>query len=101
MMLLIFTQGGNGTDYWKFVFTGFSIGSFGIMSVMLLLRRKFCLTYYGGASPSFSLAFLALNVSIVQAVPPQASGVAGALLQTSLQIGKFQPLIECLDPLTD
>jgi len=64
LILLIFSQGGNGDDYWRFVFTGFVIGSFGAI-----------------------LTFLALNVSIVQAVPPQASGVAGALLQVCLQIG--------------
>jgi hypothetical protein len=28
-----------------------------------------------------------LNIGIIQAVPPEASGVAGALLQVSLQIG--------------
>lgn len=37
--------------------------------------------------PSPSITFLALNVAIVQAVPPEASGVAGALLQVALQIG--------------
>lgn len=32
-------------------------------------------------------AFLALQVSIIQALPPSASGVAGGLLQIFLQIG--------------
>jgi hypothetical protein len=31
MILLIFGDGGRGTDYWKFMFTGCAIGSFGIM----------------------------------------------------------------------
>lgn len=64
LILMIFSDGGRGKDYWRFVFPGMAIGSFGVI-----------------------LMFLALNVSIIQAVPPSASGVAGALLQTVLQIG--------------
>jgi hypothetical protein len=33
------------------------------------------------------MAFIAIQVSIIQALPPSASGVAGALLQTFLQLG--------------
>jgi MFS family permease len=64
LVLLILGDGGHGNDYWKYMFTGCAIGSFGMI-----------------------LTFLALNIGIIQAVPPEASGVAGALLQVSLQIG--------------
>lgn len=40
------------------------------------------------STASSSLTFLALNIGIIQAVPPSASGVAGGLLQVSLQLGK-------------
>ncbi|KAJ9114008.1 hypothetical protein QFC22_005826 [Naganishia vaughanmartiniae] len=63
-VLLILGDGGHGNDYWKYMFPGCAIGSFAII-----------------------LVFLAENIGIIQAVPPSASGVAGALLQVSLQLG--------------
>ncbi|KAJ9092463.1 hypothetical protein QFC20_007350 [Naganishia adeliensis] len=64
LVLLILGDGGHGNKYWSHMFTGCAIGSFGMI-----------------------LTFLALNIGIIQAVPPESSGVAGALLQVSLQIG--------------
>ncbi|KAK4686437.1 hypothetical protein P7C73_g3684, partial [Tremellales sp. Uapishka_1] len=63
-ILMIFSHGNIGTDYWRYVFPGFVLGSGGMMAV-----------------------FLATNITVMTSVPPEASGVAGALLQVSLQVG--------------
>jgi hypothetical protein len=64
LVLLILSDGGRGNDYWAFLFPSFFIGSSGMF-----------------------FAFLAIQVSVIQALPPSASGVAGGLLQIFLQIG--------------
>jgi len=53
-----------GRDYWRFLFPGFIIGSGGMMMV-----------------------FTGTNVGVMTSVPPEISGVAGALLQVCLQVG--------------
>lgn len=63
-ILFIFSEGGSGDKYWKFVFTGGFIGSAGTM-----------------------LVFTATNVGIMTSVPPEMAGVAGAVLQVALQVG--------------
>ena len=64
--LVLFSQSGHqvGADYWKFIFTGAIIGSGGMMIV-----------------------FTGANVGVMTSVPPEMAGVAGAVLQTSLQVG--------------
>lgn len=64
LVLLILSDGGRGNDYWAFLFPSFFVGSSGMF-----------------------FAFLAIQVSVIQALPPSASGVAGGLLQIFLQIG--------------
>jgi MFS family permease len=53
-----------GTDYWRFLFPGFILGSGGMMAV-----------------------FTSTNVGVMTSVPSEMSGVAGAVLQVSLQVG--------------
>jgi MFS family permease len=53
-----------GNDYWRFIFTGGIIGSAATMVV-----------------------FTATNVGVMTSVPPEMAGVAGAVLQVSLQVG--------------
>jgi hypothetical protein len=61
----LFAQSGNqiGVDYWKYVFTGGIIGCGGI-----------------------TVAFTATSVGVMTSVPPEQSGVAGAILQVSFQV---------------
>lgn len=51
-------------EYWKFLFPGFIIGSSGMMA-----------------------SFTATNVGVMTSVPAEMSGVAGAVLQVSFQLG--------------
>lgn len=65
--LVMFTQWtGNqlGAKYWSLVFLGGIIGSAGMMTV-----------------------FNAINVAVMTTVPPEMSGVAGAVLQVAFQVG--------------
>lgn len=63
---VLFSQSGTqvGKDYWRFLFPGFVFGSAGTMAV-----------------------FTGANVGIMTSVPPEMAGVAGAVLQVSLQVG--------------
>lgn len=53
-----------GVEYWKFLFPAFVLGSGGVMA-----------------------AFTATNVGVMTSVPAESSGVAGAVLQVSYQVG--------------
>lgn len=63
---VLFTQwnGGVGAEYWKYIFTAGVIGSAGNM-----------------------LVFTGTNVGVMTSVPAEMAGVAGAVLQVSLQVG--------------
>ncbi|CDZ96608.1 Predicted transporter (major facilitator superfamily) [Phaffia rhodozyma] len=64
---ILFTQSKGdivGSGYWRWVFTGGFIGSSGNV-----------------------IAFTGTNVAIMTSVPPEMSGVAGAVLQVALQVG--------------
>lgn len=63
-MLLAFSGGGEGNDYWKYIFTGEIIGTFGGMFI-----------------------FIGMNTSIIQSFPPQYAGVAGSFTQVIFQVG--------------
>ncbi|WVQ95120.1 hypothetical protein IAU59_002214 [Kwoniella sp. CBS 9459] len=63
-LLMIFNRGEIGTAYWRWLFPAYVIGS--------------------GASMA---AFLGTNITVMTSVPPAMSGVAGAMLQVSLQVG--------------
>lgn len=63
-MLLAFSKGGHGSDYWKYIFTGEIIGTFGGMFI-----------------------FIGMNTSIIQSFPPEFAGVAGSFTQVIFQIG--------------
>ncbi|GHJ87023.1 hypothetical protein NliqN6_3425 [Naganishia liquefaciens] len=61
-ILLVFGQ--NQDDYWKFVATGFFIGSIGI-----------------------AMVFISANNSLLMAVPTEYSGVVGGVFNATLQLG--------------
>ncbi|WWC67475.1 uncharacterized protein I206_101383 [Kwoniella pini CBS 10737] len=64
-LLMIFANHGElGETYWRYLFPAFIIGS-------------------GAAMASF----LGTNITVMTSVPPAMSGVAGAMLQVSLQVG--------------
>ncbi|BEJ11140.1 hypothetical protein CspHIS471_0105620 [Cutaneotrichosporon sp. HIS471] len=63
-MLLAFSNGGRGADYWKYVFTGEIIGTAGGMIV-----------------------FIGTNTSIIQSFPLEFAGVGGSFAQVIYQIG--------------
>ncbi|EIW68412.1 hypothetical protein TREMEDRAFT_32556 [Tremella mesenterica DSM 1558] len=65
-ILMIFTPNGDvhHNEYWRWTFPAFIIGSGAAM-----------------------MSFLGTNITVMTSVPPQMSGVAGALLQVSLQVG--------------
>ncbi len=63
-MLLAFSNGGRGADYWKYVFTGEIIGCAGGM-----------------------LVFIGTNTAIIQSFPLQFAGVGGSFAQVIFQIG--------------
>lgn len=62
--LFILSGGRVGVDYWKFTFPGMIIGSTGTMVIST-----------------------ATSVGIMKSVPTEMAGVAGAVLQSSLQLG--------------
>lgn len=62
--LVLFSRGATGTDYWRFVFPASIEGSAGMMMV-----------------------FTGVNVGVMTSVPPEQSGVAGAMLQVAFQVG--------------
>lgn len=53
-----------GTNYWRYLFPGFTLGSFGNVA-----------------------AFTGTNVAIMTSVPAEVSGVTGAVLQVGIQLG--------------
>lgn len=53
-----------GSEYWRYLFPAFIIGSGGMM-----------------------LVFTSINVGVMTTVPPEQSGVAGAILQVAYQLG--------------
>lgn len=63
-MLLAFSNGGHGTDYWKYIFTGEIIGTAGGM-----------------------LVFIGMNTNIIQSFPIEFAGVGGSFAQVIFQIG--------------
>ena len=63
-ILMTFSGTQIGADYWRFIFTGGAIGSAATMMV-----------------------FTAVNVGVMTSVPADMAGVAGAVLQVSLQVG--------------
>ncbi|WWC62078.1 uncharacterized protein I303_104668 [Kwoniella dejecticola CBS 10117] len=64
LILMIFSDGGEGNKYWRFCFPAFLLGSFGAMIV-----------HYTTA------------ISIVTYCPPEMGGVSGAFINTVAQIG--------------
>ncbi|KAK4693046.1 hypothetical protein P7C70_g9008, partial [Phenoliferia sp. Uapishka_3] len=66
-ILVYFSNGGVGMDYWKFVFPGFLLGSAGAI-----------LTYFGSA------------INVIQNCPPEMAQVGGALL-LGVQAGLQKP----------
>lgn len=63
-MLLAFSDGGHGSNYWKYIFTGEIIGTAGGM-----------------------LVFIGMNTSIIQSFPLEFAGVGGSFAQVIFQIG--------------
>ncbi|OCF37121.1 efflux protein EncT [Kwoniella heveanensis BCC8398] len=63
-LLMIFNRGEIGAEYWRWLLPAYIIGSGSAM-----------------------LAFLGTNITVMTSVPPAMSGVAGAMLQVSLQVG--------------
>ncbi|OCF32711.1 efflux protein EncT [Kwoniella heveanensis CBS 569] len=63
-LLMIFNRGKIGTEYWRWLFPAYVVGSGAYMA-----------------------AFLGTNITVMTSVPPAMSGVAGAMLQVSLQVG--------------
>jgi MFS family permease len=63
-MLFAFSNGGSGSDYWKFMFTGQVIGTAGGMVV-----------------------FIGMNTSIIQAFPLEFAGVGGSFANIIFQVG--------------
>lgn len=63
-MLLAFSGGGWGADYWRYIFTGQVIGTAGCM-----------------------LIFIGVNCAIIQSFPVQFAGVAGSFAQVVFTIG--------------
>lgn len=59
-------------EYWRYIFPGMVVGSAGDMAVMT------------GA-----------NVGVMMSVPPEMSGVAGAMLQVGFQVGVAIGLVSC------
>lgn len=63
-MLLAFSGGGWGVNYWKFIFPGELFGTFGAM-----------------------LVFIGMNTAIIQSFPREYAGVGGSVAQVVFQIG--------------
>lgn len=63
-MLLAYSGGGHGADYWKYIFTGEIIGTAGGM-----------------------LVFIGMNTNIIQSFPIEFAGVGGSFAQVIFQIG--------------
>ncbi|WWC89219.1 uncharacterized protein L201_004137 [Kwoniella dendrophila CBS 6074] len=63
-VLQIFSEGGNGSDYWKFCFPSFIIGSFGAM-----------------------LIYVACTINLITYGPPSMAGVFGAWTNVLAQVG--------------
>ncbi|KAK4703392.1 hypothetical protein P7C70_g2833, partial [Phenoliferia sp. Uapishka_3] len=63
-ILVYFSEGGVGKDYWKFVFPGFLLGSAGAI-----------LAYFGSA------------INVIQNCPPEMAGVASAWTNVVAQVG--------------
>jgi hypothetical protein len=92
LILMIFSDGGRGMDYWKYCFPSFVIGS-----CESHLDDRSSGTGWPGLkrvnlTPDLMIvgmiiAFLTIQVGIIQALPPAASGVGGALFQVCLRIG--------------
>ena len=61
---VLFSRGAEGTDYWRYIFPGGVLGSGAMMAV-----------------------FTGTNVGVMTSVPPEQSGVAGAMLQVAFQVG--------------
>ena len=62
---VLFTRGNQiGGDYWRYIFTGSVLGSGGM-----------------------GIVFTGANVGVMLSVPPEMSGVAGAMLQVAFQVG--------------
>nr|XP_019046433.1 hypothetical protein I302_05182 [Kwoniella bestiolae CBS 10118]OCF25363.1 hypothetical protein I302_05182 [Kwoniella bestiolae CBS 10118] len=64
LILMVFSDGGEGNKYWRFVFPAFVLGGFGAM-----------ITHYTTA------------ISIVTYSPPEGAGVSGTFINTVAQIG--------------
>jgi hypothetical protein len=63
-LLMIYSYGGQGYDYWRYVFPAFVLGSAGAM-----------ITYFGSA------------ISVLVYAPPEMSGVISAWTQVVAQVG--------------
>jgi hypothetical protein len=63
-ILFIYSYGGVGTDYWKFIFTGEVIGTWGVLFM-----------------------FIAINTNMIQSFPIEFAGVGGSVAQITFQIG--------------
>lgn len=63
-MLLAFSGGGHGRDYWKYIFPGEIFGTFGAMIV-----------------------YIGMNTAIIQSFPLEFAGVGGSVAQVVFQIG--------------
>ncbi|WVQ71582.1 hypothetical protein IAR50_001122 [Cryptococcus sp. DSM 104548] len=62
-LLQIFSNGGHGTDYWRYCFPAFVLGSAGALT-----------------------AYVCTSVTLVTYCPPEMAGVAGAMVQVIAQI---------------
>ncbi|TXT12792.1 hypothetical protein VHUM_01193 [Vanrija humicola] len=63
-MLVAFSGGGKGADYWKFIFTGGVIGAAGCMVV-----------------------FVGINTAMIQSFPIEFAGVGGSFANVVFQVG--------------
>lgn len=74
-VLQIYSCGGQGYDYWRYLFPAYIIGSAGAMIGEYTLRRSLITVYFGAA------------VSILVYSPPEMSGVISAWVNVQAQIG--------------
>lgn len=63
-MLLAFSGGGHGKDYWKYIFPGEFFGTFGAM-----------------------LVYIGMNTAIIQSFPREFAGIGGSVAQVVFMIG--------------
>lgn len=94
---MIYSYGGAGYDYWKFVFPAYVIGATGAMigkSLLLIFSMPLSLSFALSLSLYFSsrinadpLVYFASAVNIIIYAPPEMAGVISSWTQVLAQVG--------------